>query len=145
MIETTKIFRFEMAHAIHGYPGRCKDIHGHSYVLHVTVTSGNSHNAYIPEPGFIMDYKELKKIVNDAVIDKLDHHLLLSEAYLQSTPRPSSQNLFIWTVEPSAENLLIFIQQHIQEKLPARVQLVKLRLYETSDSYAEWTKETPAW
>jgi len=141
MIEITKIFRFEMAHAIHGYPGSCKDIHGHSYVLHVTVTSAGSRNAYIPEPGFIMDYKELKKIVNDAIIDKLDHHLLLSEAYLQSNPRPSSQNLFIWTTEPSAENLLIFIQQQIKEKLPARVQLVKLRLYETNDSYAEWINE----
>ena len=38
MLKLTKIFHFEMAHAIHGYAGACKHIHGHSYELHVTVT-----------------------------------------------------------------------------------------------------------
>lgn len=141
MIEITKIFRFEMAHAIHGYPGKCKDIHGHSYVLHVTVTANGSTDACIPEPGFIMDFKALKKIVTETVLNKLDHCLILSEAYLKTNPLPASPNLFVWTGEPSAENMLIYIQKAIQKKLPGPVKLTKLTLHETNDSYASWTNE----
>lgn len=141
MLEITKVFRFEMAHAIHGYPGKCKDIHGHSYVLYVTVTANNSADAYIPESGFIIDFKVLKKIVTDTVLNKLDHCLILSEAYLKTNPLPASPNLLVWTEEPSAENMLIYIQKNIQEKLPDPVKLSKLTLYETNDSYVAWTNE----
>ena len=62
-----------MAHAILGYQGVCKNIHGHSYELHVTVTSGEKNQEYIPAPGFVIDFKELKKIVTAAVIEEFDH------------------------------------------------------------------------
>lgn len=61
MLMVTKIFQFEMAHAIYGYPGACKNIHGHSYELHVTVSADYKKRSYIPDTGFIIDFKELKK------------------------------------------------------------------------------------
>ena len=57
-----------MAHAIYGYPGTCKDIHGHSYQLEVTVTSEQAAETYLPTPGFVIDFKELKQFVNSSII-----------------------------------------------------------------------------
>ena len=142
MLTLTKIFHFEMAHAINGYQGACKNIHGHSYELHVTVSADNQEKGYIAVPGFIIDFKELKQLVKSSIIDVLDHKLLLSRAYLSQNPGIHSQeNLLIWNAEPTAENLLLYIQAVICEKLPKHVNLGRLRLYETKDSYAEWIND----
>lgn len=139
MLQITKIFRFEMAHAIYGYAGRCKNVHGHSYILHVTITGVANNDKYIPAPGFIYDFKQLKKIVKDTVINKLDHHLVLSKGYLQSDPAfTSAENIFVWETEPTVENILIYMKQNLQLALPEEIKLVKLKLFETADSYAEW-------
>jgi 6-pyruvoyltetrahydropterin/6-carboxytetrahydropterin synthase len=139
MITVTKIFRFEMAHAIFGYSGKCKNIHGHSYVLHVTVTNSSGHNDFIPGSGFIMDFKELKKIVNEKVIQELDHRLVLSDEYLKlNRAYESAENILKWNVEPSAENILIYVKQQIETALPEGIKLIRLKLYETADSYAQW-------
>ena len=129
-----------MAHAIYGYPGACKNIHGHSYELHVTVTAGCDNGEYIPAPGFILDFKVLKQIVTTGIIHSFDHKLVLSSAYLEENPAVLvQQNLVTWEVEPTAENLLIYARLTLLEHLPPEVKLVKLKLYETKDSYAEWT------
>lgn len=131
-----------MAHAIAGYPGACKNIHGHSYELHVTVTAGHDRQDYIPAPGFILDFKELKQIVSTVVIQAFDHKLVLSADYLKGNPAVATQqNLVTWEAEPTAENLLIYCRQKIDEQLPATIKLVQLKLYETKDSYAEWTAD----
>ena len=75
-----------MAHAIHGYQGACKNIHGHSYELHVTLGTSSVQKEYIPSPGFIIDFKQIKNLVNTTVIEKFDHSLVLSEAYLKEHP-----------------------------------------------------------
>ena len=72
MIQLTKIFHFEMAHAIDGYPGACKNIHGHSYELHVQVNSGNHSNEYIEGIGLAIDFKDIKNIVKSHIIDAFD-------------------------------------------------------------------------
>jgi 6-pyruvoyltetrahydropterin/6-carboxytetrahydropterin synthase len=138
MLQITKIFHFEMAHAIYGYPGKCRDIHGHSYTLHVTVTSNERADNFLPGPGLVMDFKELKQLVNKGLIHQLDHHLVLSKDFISSHPVVDSENLVVWEYEPSAENILIHIQQFLSQSLPAHIQLVKLKLFETNDSYAEW-------
>ncbi|MFC0771341.1 6-pyruvoyl trahydropterin synthase family protein [Terrimonas alba] len=138
MLQITKIFRFEMAHAIHGYPGKCKNIHGHSYELYVTIASADTSENFLPGPGLIMDFKELKQIVNESLIQQLDHQLVLSRDFLKAHPVPYPDNLLQWEHEPSAENILVYAQQIISKKLPATVRLVKLKLFETNDSYAEW-------
>ena len=131
-----------MAHAIHGYAGACKNIHGHSYELHVTLTSVNDTNDFIPAPGFVIDFKEIKKLVNITLTELFDHKLILSRDFLQENPSLSSQeNLVIWQAEPSAENILLYIKQTLCKKLPAEIQLAHLKLYETKNSYAEWIND----
>ncbi len=142
MIRLTKIFHFEMAHAIHGYNGACKNVHGHSYELHVTVCSTIANSGYIPAPGLIIDFKEIKKLVKASVIEKFDHMLILSNDFVLTHPSFKSQeNLILWEAEPTAENLLLFIVQILHQAFSDEVKLVHLKLYETKDSYAEWIND----
>jgi 6-pyruvoyltetrahydropterin/6-carboxytetrahydropterin synthase len=139
MLQLTKIFRFETAHAIHHYQGSCRNIHGHSYKLQVTVTSPHTDDNDIAAPGFIFDFKELKKLVLEGIIVKLDHKLVLSQAYLDEYEGMNAhENLVVWQAEPTAENMLIYIRRELQKILPATTRLVSLKLYETEDSFAEW-------
>jgi len=141
MLQLTKIFHFEMAHAIHGYAGACKNIHGHSYQLQVSISRKNQLDRYIPSTGFLIDFKDLKQIVKDSVIKIFDHKIVVSEAFLLNNAGLRSQeNIIIWTFEPSAENILLFIRETLEKKLPGDVILTKLKLNETKDSYAEWTR-----
>lgn len=139
MLEVTKIFRFETAHAIYGYQGPCQQIHGHSYELHVTLGPLERSEAYIPGPGFFIDFKELKNWVKDTVVAAFDHRLILSEQYVKSDPSAAGlRQLVVWKMEPSAENMLLYIAKLLKKNVPEGVRLVALRLYETRDSYAEW-------
>lgn len=140
MISITRIFRFEAAHALYKYPGSCQNIHGHSYELHVTVQARRAVEDYVPGLGIIIDFKDLKMHVQEAVIKALDHKLILSKAYLAKTKCVFSSNeLVVFDFEPTAENLLIFSRNQIRSALPEHVQLNSLRLYETRDSFADWS------
>lgn len=142
MLQLTKIFQFETAHAIHGYQGLCRNIHGHSYELHVTVRSRNLTESYLPAPGFLVDFKDIKAIVKKEIVDYFDHRLFVSEAYLQGHQEISTlENLEIWSFEPSAENILLFILNKLKNTFPEHIYIHNMRLYETSTSYAEWTNE----
>lgn len=139
MITVTKIFSFETAHAIFGYEGPCKHIHGHSYHLYVTVSCHVGDDMPLAAPGFLIDFRELKAIVQRNVIDELDHALVLSEDFLQHHTFPGRPgNLRTWSMEPSAENMLFFIRKQLENRLPDGVFLHQLKLFETEGSYAEW-------
>jgi 6-pyruvoyltetrahydropterin/6-carboxytetrahydropterin synthase len=141
MLQITKIFNFEMAHALYGYDGPCKDIHGHSYVLHVTVTTNYTESEYLGGTGIILDFKELKRIIGDTLIQKYDHGLVLSKSYLKANPNFSvAENLVVWDFEPSAENILLYFKNELDAVFPGEMRLVKLKLYETNNSFAEWTR-----
>lgn len=142
MLQVTKIFRFETAHAIHGYPGQCSNLHGHSYILHVTVSAEPVGEDYLPPPGFILDFKELKRIVKSVIEARFDHHTLLSEDYLAAHPPLAIlPNIWVWQAEPTAENILLYIRNTLKNELPADVVLRKLKIYETSESYAGWEEK----
>ena len=139
MIRLTKIFHFEMAHALSQYNGPCKNIHGHTYSLHVTIGVDKEPADYIPAPGILVDFKTIKKIVQENIIQVLDHSLLLSREYTEQNPACLAlHNLIIFEADPSAENLLLYIRRQLSEFLPAGVSLKKLVLFETQESYAEW-------
>jgi 6-pyruvoyltetrahydropterin/6-carboxytetrahydropterin synthase len=105
MLLVTKIFHFETAHAIFGYQGACKNIHGHSYELHITVCAPQDADQYLPGTGILVDFKILKQIVNEAVVKKLDHILLLSQDYIDHHPGSEHhENLMVFDAEPTAEN-----------------------------------------
>ncbi len=143
-VRLTKEFRFEMAHALWNYDGLCKNIHGHSYILFVTVIGEPITDKSNPKLGMVMDFGDLKKIVAEEVVDQLDHSVVLSKA----TPNLEQLNIdqmferfFITEYQPTCENMIVDFADRISKRLPQGVQLHSLKLHETSTSFAEWYAE----
>ncbi len=138
MIQLTKVFHFETAHAIHGYNGQCKNIHGHSYELHVTIAGNEQGDEYLPAPGFLFDFKDIKK-AGAEIVETLDHKVVLSKAYMAAHPEMQQhENLVVWEFEPTAENILLYARKVFNKTLPEHIRPVRIKLFETNDSYAEW-------
>ena len=72
-IRITKRFSFEAGHALYGYDGKCKNVHGHSYKLYVTVIGSPITDTTNVKLGMVIDFGDLKKIVKQEVVDKFDH------------------------------------------------------------------------
>ncbi|MFW6218564.1 MAG: 6-pyruvoyl trahydropterin synthase family protein [Bacteroidota bacterium] len=146
-IRLTKQFGFEMAHALWNYSGPCRNIHGHSYRLFVTVIGEPKNEPGNPEDGMIMDFSLLKKIVNEEVVHKLDHALIVSSKanheFMKSVEQ-MFEKYYILEYQPTCENIIVDISQRISKRLPDHVVLYSLRLYETDTSYAEWYAEDNA-
>jgi len=139
-IRITKIFHFEMAHALHGYDGKCAQVHGHSYQLSVTVLGSPIKEEGNPKLGMVMDFGILKKIVNNLVVSELDHAVLLSHksGAIQSETKELFQRVVHVDFQPTCENLLIDIVSKLEPELPENVKLHSLKLVETPTSFAEW-------
>lgn len=140
-IRVTKIFRFEMAHALWGYDGLCKNIHGHSYILKVTVLGEPITNESDQKLGMVIDFGDLKQVTKKHIVDVYDHALVLSKkAPLEQFDHVDEMfDRKIWCdFQPTAENLVIQFAEILNKYLPDSVQLHSLRLYETANSYAEW-------
>jgi len=138
-IRLTKKFRFEGAHALIGYDGKCRHIHGHSYLLFVTISGKPSNHAKNPKDGMIMDFGALKELVNKIIIEPFDHTLLLrTDAMLAAELQNRYQNVLILPFQPTCEQLCIHFASLLAPALPESAKLFSIRLYETPDSFAEW-------
>ena len=142
MIRITKEFKFEMAHALHGYDGLCKNIHGHSYKLWVTVKGEVRNEKGHVKDGMVIDFDGLKEIVKPAIIDKYDHSLVLNaNSPHASIDLSAFEKVFYLPYQPTSENLVMDFATMIQSKMPKRVTLCKVVLSETATSFAEWNLE----
>ena len=138
-LRITKEFRFEGAHALMNYNGKCKNIHGHSYILYVTVVGEAKTDLNGPDNGMVIDFKLLKDIVNKNIIDKFDHALVLEEGTpLSNELSTEYPNVYLTNFRPTTENLICFFAQTIKENLPQGINLYSLKLHETASSYIEW-------
>jgi 6-pyruvoyltetrahydropterin/6-carboxytetrahydropterin synthase len=137
-VRITRIFSFEAAHALKDYNGACRNIHGHSYKLWVTVKGSVN-----PETGLLIDFKDLKKMVNEVLVDSYDHRLLLyqDDQMVKNNIGSIAQNLVVLPFNPSSENLIISFSSMIINALPDGVSLHHLKLYETEKSFTEWYSE----
>ncbi len=104
-----KEYGFEAAHFIHNHPGKCRNLHGHSYKLFVSV-EGPVH----PETGMVIDFDDLTKVVQEKVIQRLDHRFLNDLIPLST-----------------AENIAVWIWEQLKPDLPG---LCQIEVYETSDN-----------
>ena len=138
-IRITKEFKFEMAHALFGYDGLCKNIHGHSYRLWVTIIGKVLEEENHVKNGMVLDFSLLKKIVKPEIVDKYDHSLVLNANSPHANIDFSAfEKVFLLPYQPTSENLVYDFVQVIKEKLPKNVDLHKVILSETANSYAEW-------
>lgn len=144
VIRVTKKFSFEMAHALMNYDGLCKNIHGHSYRMNVTIQGMPIEDDESPKKGMVMDFGDLKKITNQVIVSKLDHTLVLNNRHspqLIEQLRQNFDNILLVPYQPTTENLLADFAQRLQKELPANVKLFSIRLSETYNSFAEWFAE----
>lgn len=140
-IRITKEFTFEMAHALWNYDGACKNIHGHSYKLFVTISGSPIKEKDNTKFGMVMDFKDLKSIVNKHVAKILDHSLVVykdAEGDALESVKKMYEKVFVFDFQPTCENLVIYIANKIIPELPRGLTLHSLKLYETATSYAEW-------
>lgn len=142
IIRVTKEFRFEMAHALLNHDGPCKNIHGHSYQLSVTLKGKAVDGNTNPKAGMVMDFSDLKQIVNKEIIQPFDHALLLNKRTPEKLYKELlGQKLILVDFQPTCENILIYIANKLKKVLPKNAMLHHLMLRETSTSFAEWYAE----
>lgn len=142
VIRITKEFEFEMAHALLGYDGPCKNIHGHSYKLKVAVKGTVKNGTNDSDEGMVVDFGVIKKIVKELIVDVYDHSLVLNQKMDIDTSQFQFMNKLISVpFQPTCENLLVHYAELIKSKLPDHLTLSYLFLRETPSSYAEWFAE----
>ncbi len=103
-----KEFTFDAAHRLLNYDGPCSNLHGHTYKLQIVLSGPVQKN------GMVIDFVDLKRIVTEKVISKLDHKFI-NKIISQST----------------AENISIWIWKQLEKKLP----LYEIKLWETATSF----------
>jgi len=141
IIRVTKEFGFEMAHALWKYDGPCRNVHGHSYKLFVTLAGEPLNEPSNPKNGMVIDFGDLKRIVRLNVVDLFDHTVLVSNNEagdrLESLKKMFG-NVVVVDYQPTCENLVADIAERIKPHLPTYARLHNLKLYETATSFAEW-------
>lgn len=143
-IRLSKEFNFDMAHALLNYDGLCKNIHGHSYTLVVTVIGSPVKDEESPKNGMLIDFKDLKNIIKKQIIDEFDHALVLNSSSPKDLVDMLTKNydkIVLLDYQPTTENMISDMASRIQTLLPVHLKLYSLRLRETPSSYAEWYAE----
>jgi 6-pyruvoyltetrahydropterin/6-carboxytetrahydropterin synthase len=130
IIRVTREFTFEMAHVLRNYDGPCRNVHGHSYRLFVTISGVPVNDKDDPKNGMVIDFTELKKVVLEEIVNIFDHTAVVSRDFDSDKKEMMSKtfgNTVIVDYQPTCENLVADF-----------VRLYSLKLYETAKSYAEW-------
>jgi 6-pyruvoyltetrahydropterin/6-carboxytetrahydropterin synthase len=138
-VRITKEFSFEMAHQLEGYDGQCSNIHGHSYRLFVTVIGTPASDSSSPKYGMVMDFTDLKRIVGEHIVSKLEHALMLRQGCkIAEALKNIYTKIVCVAYQPTCENMVIHMAQILSKQLPQSVQLHSVKLHETQTSFAEW-------
>ena len=141
-IRITKIFSFETGHALYGYDGKCRNVHGHSYKLSVTVVGSPIEDSENVKFGMVIDFGDLKKIVKEEIVDVFDHATVFNKntPHIELAKELSDRGHSVLLVDyqPTSEMMVIDFSEKIKNRLPKNISLHSLRLQETDSSYAEW-------
>ncbi len=141
-IRITKQFNFETGHALYGYDGKCKNVHGHSYKLNVTVIGTPIHDSNHVKNGMVIDFGDLKKIVKEEIVDQFDHATVLNKntphIELAEELMKRDHNVILVDYQPTSEKMIADFADKIKARLPKNIELFSLRLQETETSFAEW-------
>lgn len=141
-IRITKRFTFETGHALFGHDGKCKNIHGHSYSLFVTVLGRPISESSNPKFGMVMDFSDLKKIVKEEIVNPYDHATVFNKnsphLELENDLKKRGHKIVLVEYQPTSEMLVIDFAEKIKSLLPKNIELYSLKLQETATCYAEW-------
>ncbi|MCZ8197688.1 MAG: 6-carboxytetrahydropterin synthase [Flavobacterium sp.] len=141
-IRITKQFSFETGHALYGYDGKCKNVHGHSYKLSVTVIGTPITDNTNVKYGMVIDFTDLKKIVREEIVDLFDHATVFNKntphIELANELKNRGHHVILVEYQPTSENMVVDFAKKIKDRLPNDIELHSLKLQETESSFAEW-------
>ncbi len=141
-VRVTKQFKFETGHAIYGYDGLCKNVHGHSFKLDVTIIGQPIIDPDHVKNGMVIDFGDLKTIVNQEIVDPFDHATVLNvnSPHKEIADEMESRGHKILRVsyQPTCEMMIIDFALKLKAKLPNHLKLYSLKLRETETAFAEW-------
>jgi len=140
-IRVTKRFHFEMAHTLYEYDGLCRNIHGHSYNLEVTLTGEPRNEPGHPKDGMVLDFGDLKEMVKSKIVNRFDHSLMVNSLVPETQLKllkKTTDRVIVVGFQPTTENIVAYIAKILQQHLPANISLFSIRLYETVTAFAEW-------
>ena len=141
-IRITKQFSFETGHALYGYDGKCRNVHGHSYKLSVTVIGTPISDSNNVKFGMVIDFGDLKRIVKSEIVDVFDHATVFNKntphVELAKELSDRGHNVLLVDYQPTSEMMVIDFAEKIKKHLPDHIQLHSLKLQETESSFAEW-------
>ena len=141
IIRITKEFKFEAGHALSGHDGLCKNVHGHSYRLSVTVIGKPIQDPNNPKYGMVMDFSDLKKIINNIIVEPFDHATVLNKNSNKKLVRfmeGQEHKIVKVDYQPTSEMMILDFAERIKSILPNEVKLHHLILRETGTCSAEW-------
>jgi len=141
-IRITKQFSFETGHALYGYDGKCRNVHGHSYKLSVTVIGTPISDTDNVKYGMVIDFGDLKKIVKEEIVDTFDHATVFNKntPHVELAKELSNRghDVILVDYQPTSENMVIDFAKKLKARLPNTISLHSLKLQETETSFAEW-------
>ena len=134
MITVTKTVKFDAAHVLTNHQGLCKNLHGHTYRVDVSVSQ-----AADDERDMVIDFKDLKGIANEVVCDRFDHAFIyntesVGEREIAAVVEKNGMRTVAIPFRSTAENLAKLFFSDLKARIPG---LVAVKVWETADSCAE--------
>lgn len=139
MFKIAKEFQFDACHMLDGHNGKCHNLHGHTYRLLVEISDELITNGSSAD--MVMDYADLKLIVNQQIVDQLDHAFLYhqdsaNECQIATLLQQMQRKVFAFPCRTTAEGMSKFIFDRLSPFLPVSM----IKLWETPTSYCEYQR-----
>ena len=138
MLTITKSVKFDAAHVLTNHKGLCKNLHGHTYRVDVSVRQAEGDGS-----DMVMDFKDVKRICEETVLSKFDHAFIydetsVGESDIAAVVQKNGMRTAALPFRSTAENLARWIFGALEGRIAG---LYAVRVYETADSFAEYTAE----
>ena len=145
MTKVTKTIKFDAAHILTNHQGLCKNLHGHTYRVDVTVADSQAEDgrsvASESEADMVIDFKDLKNIATEVICERFDHAFMYNtrspgECEIAALVEKHGMRTMALPFRTTAENLAKFFYCELHRRIPG---LASVRVWETADSVAEYT------
>src|SRR5665648_397601 len=140
----TRRLEFDAGHRISSHNSQCRHLHGHRYVIEITLSGNIITDEGVTEQGMVMDFSEVKRIAKTVLVDKWDHAFLVYSGdtpVLQFLQSLEDHKTVIFDSQPTAENLVLtafrILNEAYQDSYGNLLQLEQVRLFETPNCWAD--------
>ncbi len=135
MITVTKTIKFDAAHILTNHQGLCKNLHGHTYRVDVSVAQGSGDTR-----DMVIDFKDLKRIASEVVCERFDHAFIYNtesagEREIAAVVEKNGMRTVAIPFRSTAENLARMFFGELKARIPG---LSAVKVWETADSCAEY-------